>query len=580
MNSSSTSQQEITLKRDFLRARALLELYLGADRAEKQKLWRSWKPRVRKLIKRGEEDGPFGILLALITEPGRGVGKFYRTEGGELLFLRDADHRLYDLDQRTFERYLIQLTGSVTGVRRQWLPRLQAWVRFQAPEVKTYFLAYNDWGDLNLIAINTFDGCMMRRYRDGKWHRVINGTDGVLFKTPPEFLAPWAPAPKATGKDLEWLVCLANFTGDGPLTKDDQRNLLVVWLLHLFVPALNPVHPIPLNEGETGSGKTVLAEMIGRWLTGPEFEVMDLPSGDATKAEEVLKLALCKRPLVDVDNVDSPAAWLEDFICRVATGVRMSRRRLYTDADEVFFTPQAGLTITSRDPHFRREDVARRILPLRFEVLPDDQRQCETELRAEVDGRRAGIWADVLELLARVQDAWPKVKGTLKSHHSLADFSRFGALVTQVLGNSPEEWHALMGRLQEAQSRFTTEEDPLAEILAAVLDSTEGLLPFEPVSELYAVVKATAEFRRVSLPFKSQAALTKALKNKRRALERALGVKILLDNQHHGGEYWVAITRLGSEAAQESSEEDQPAGHQAASGDDCETAAEQPETET
>lgn len=552
------SPRESALKQDFLRAKELLEAYLKAAETERRKLWRSWKPRTRKLIKQQLQDGQFGLLLFLMTEPRRGVGTFYRTEGGELLFLREADHRLYDVEQKTFERYLIQLTGSVVGVRHQWLLRLQAWVRFQAPEVKTHFLAYNDSPDLNVIAVNTFGGYMMLRNRGDNWRRVPNGTDGILFKTPPEFLTPWSASPKATGKDLEWLVCLANFSADGRLSVDDQRNLLLVWLLHLFAPALNPVHPIPLNEGETGSGKTVEGEMIGRWLTGPEFEVMDLPSGDATKAEESLKLALCKRPLVILDNVDSPSPWLEDFICRVATGVRMSRRRLYTDAEEVCFTPQAGFIITSRDPHVRREDVARRLLPLRFQLLSEDQRRCETDLREEVDKRRAGIWADVLEVIARVQDAWPNLNGGLKSHHSLADFSRFGALLAEVQGNSGEEWQAFMDRLQEAQSRFTTEEDPMAEILRAVLDWKKGLVPLQPVSKLYQTVKDEAWARQVSLPFKSQAALTKALKNKRHALECALDAKIVLDNHHHGGEYWVAITRVGSEEAQKSSEEQKP----------------------
>ena len=38
--------------------------------------------------------------------------------------------------------------------------------------------------------------------------------------------------------------------------------------------------------------------------------------------------------------------------------------------------------------------------------------------------------------------------------------------------------------------------------------------------------------------------MTKALKNKRVALEQALNARIVLDDHHRGGEYWVAITTL------------------------------------
>ncbi len=497
----------------------------------------------REVGKLLEQYGLFGLLKNGL----RLVGQFYRTSGGELLFFREKDHQLYSIEEKRFERYLTWLTDSPAGVKRQWLPQLAAGVQEEAPEVTTHFLAYNDSPDLNVIAVNTFDGYMMRREREGQWEQITNGTGGVLFRTPLDFLTPWQPDFKhgGVGKDLEWLYSLGHFSNDGPLSVDDQRSLLHAWILHLFVPALNPVHPVPLQEGVTGSGKTVSGECIGRWLTGPEFEVIGLPSGNTAKAEETLTLAIYKRPLVVIDNVDSPTPWLEDFLCRAATGVRMSRRRLYTNSEEVHFTPRAGVIITSRDPHFRREDVARRILPIRFKEIPPEHRRTETDIRAEVEARRGSIWADVLAALARIQDSWPRLKGNLKSNHSLADFAVFGALVATVHpehGN-PKEWEALMGRLEQAQHRFTTEEDPLAELLEAALEQSKGTLHQQPVSDLFRDLRDLAQIRGWPLPYKHAGALTKALKGKRTALEHALGVRIVLSNNHRGGVYHVSITK-------------------------------------
>jgi len=489
-----------------------------------------------------EQYGLFGLLKHGL----RLVGQFYRTSGGELLFFREKDHQLYSIEEKRFERYLTWLTGSPREVKSEWLPQLAAGVQEEAPEVTTHFLAYNDSPDLNVIAVNTFDGYMMRREREGQWEQITNGTDGVLFRTPPDFLTPWKPDFEygGTGKDLEWLCSLGHFSDDGPLSVDDQRSLLYVWVLHLFAPEINPVHPIPLHEGVTGSGKTVLGECLGRWLTGAQFEVTDLLSGNPAKAEETLTLALYKRPLVVIDNVDSPAYWLENFLCRAATGVRMSRRRLYTDSDEVYFTPRAGLIITSRDPHFRREDVARRLLPIRFKEIPEKQRRTETDIRAEVDALRGRIWADLLTALARVQDAWPKLKGTLKSSHSLADFAVFGALVAAAHPEhgDPEQWEALMGRLEQAQHRFTTEEDPLAELLDAVLEQSKGTLHQQPVSDLFRDLRDLAQIREWPWPYKHAGAFTKALKGKRLALEQALDVRIVLSDNHRGGVCHVTIT--------------------------------------
>jgi hypothetical protein len=491
-------------------------------------------------------EGRAGVWRALVTL----VGSFYHTTGSELFFFRDADHRLYDLDERTFELYLIQLTGETAWVRGVALPRFRAWVRFQAPEVTTHFLAYNA-ADLALIALNTFDGHMMRRQRGGKWERVVNGSDGILFKTPTEFLASWRPDLTNGGRceDLNHLCSLGNYAHDGPLSVMDQQQLLRMWLLHLFMPAVNPVHPIPLMENITGSGKSVLGETIGRWLTGPEFEVMDLPSGDAAKAEESVKLALCKRPLVVIDNVDSPAPWLEDFLCRYATGVRMSRRRLYTNAEEVHFTPRAGLIITSRDPHFRREDVARRLLPVRFHGIPPNRRKTETELRADIDRHRERIWGDVLVALAAIQDNWSKIGSTANPSHSLADFAVFGEVATVANGGSASSWRDLMCRLEQTQQRFSTEDDPLLEVLKAQVDQGKGTVPLQPVSKLFTALSGKAQEMKLLWPLKNPAALTRALKNKKHALEQALGAQIVLDSHHQGGTYWVAVSANPGPAA-------------------------------
>ena len=163
------SPGEAEVKKEFRRILALWAKYRRAEESERAKLKASWTARERRFMKCLDDDGPATLLRVLVTDPKRGVGHFYRTSGGELWYFRLADHQLYDMDQRPFEDYLVLLAGSVTGVRNEWLPRLRAWVRFEASEVEPHFLVYNDSPGLHMIAINTFDGFMMRRKRGGNW---------------------------------------------------------------------------------------------------------------------------------------------------------------------------------------------------------------------------------------------------------------------------------------------------------------------------------------------------------------------------------------------------------------------------
>ncbi len=560
------SLTERRVRKLFQETRLLAEELKKAE--DSAKLRKRWTREQQKLVDLYRTEKGYGLLQRLLPQ----IGTFYRTGDGLLFFFRYADHKLYDVEEKTFERYLTLITNSVQGVRREWLPKLQAWVRFEVAEVVTQFLAYNDSPDLNVIAASTFDGFMMCRKRGGAWERVENGTDGILFWSPEEFLTAWQPdfAKGGDGRNLEWLCRLGSFGDDGPLSAEDQRSVLYTWLLHLFVPGLNPTHPIPLHEGVTDSGKTTLGKCLGRWLMGPTFDVLDLPSGDTRKAEETLTLAVWKRPLVILDNVDSPAPWLEDFLCRLATGVRMSRRRLYTNTEEVHFTPRAGLIITSRDPHFRREDVARRLLPLRFQPIPSKERLSEAELRREVETRRAGIWADVLAALARLQDAWPKVRDRLKPSHSMADFSIFGALLAAVYAedSAPTEWEGLMERLEQAQGRFSTEADPLTELLAVVLDEGGGAIPSQPVRNLFRQLAALAKDRRHPWPYQTTESLSKTLHAREKALKQALGAEIVWSD-HHAGERRITIMRLDRQpVGQRTPQETRPTrGDDGADGD-------------
>ena len=547
------SPEEMRMAQRFSRARLLMKAYKDGVEDEAafiDKVKREYGKAAEHIL----NDSAAGVLRELLKE----VGNMHRTVEGQLLFFRRHDHKLYDMEEKAFERYLIQLTDNVTGLKNQWLPRYHAFTELNAPAVTTHFLAYNSSPALEVIALNTFDGYMMRRKRNGPWQRVPNGTDGILFLTPPEFLSPWRPAEGGNGEHLKWLCSVGHFITDKGLSVGDQRALLFAWLLHLFAPILNPVRPIPLFEGVTGSGKSVAGEMIGRWLSGPEFEVIDLATGQAAKAEESIKLELCKRPLVVLDNLDMSPKWLDDFLCRFATGVRMSRRRLYTDSEQIHFTPKAGLIINSRTPKFRREDVARRILPIQCSVLPLHLRKGETVLRAEVEARRSAIWADVLAILARFQDAWSVTATYEQPNHSLADFSIFGEAAMQAagwIGEITGGWKALMMRLDLAQRAFTAEEDIVIEILHGVLLG-HGMAIDKSSHQLYQAMVDKANERRLFLPCRSVAAMTKELTAKLLAIENALNVKMQI-TKHHAGQTRIQIApKTPAEGAGPSTGED------------------------
>jgi len=181
---------------------------------------------------------------------------------------------------------------------------------------------------------------------------------------------------------------------------------------------------------------------------------------------------------------------------------------------------------------------------MRFTKVAERERRTETALRREVDERRPRIWADVLNTLAAVQDAWPTAATGAVISHSLADFSVCGEVVTIVDGEDVDGWRALMRRLETAQGRFAVEEDPLVDLLRIAL-GTRGTLGPQPAAKLFETLSGEARSSGMPWTIKSPAAFTRALNARQKALEEALGAQIVLDANHKGGTYWVTITRNG-----------------------------------
>ena len=190
---------------------------------------------------------------------------------------------------------------------------------------------------------------------------VDNGTDAVLFlhdsgRTP---FCLGTPQPDRSLWDTILLSPIP-FHPD-VLTLGDCRRLFRLWFYALFFPELFPTRPILALVGPKGSTKSFVLRKVGRLLFGASFNVMSL-SNDPKDFDA----AVTHDHFVAVDNADTPVRWLNDRLAVAATGGTLKRRALYTTNRLVEYPIRAYLGITSRTPHFHRDDVADRLLLFRM----------------------------------------------------------------------------------------------------------------------------------------------------------------------------------------------------------------------
>ncbi|MDF0642950.1 MAG: hypothetical protein P0111_02870 [Nitrospira sp.] len=496
---------------------------------------RTFRKQVRRILKRGHdfswvdnEDDITEYLRAVLQQ----IGDFYRTAEGVPLFFRKQNRRLYEINSRPESEFshlvtfLSDLSSKLATILR-CVDRLRADISQNAEIVTVHSLAYNN-ADASVIAVNDFGGGMWHRKRGGEWEWKPNGSEGIIFWLPVNHVEPWKPEIVESDElsALDWLLKQPHFAED-TLTIEDQQLLLCVLFLAPLFPSRNKVRPIPVHLGggkgrSYDTGKTMTGKMIGAVWAGSAFEPTPVRrAGD--RGEEDLQLTLMNQPYVLLDNVDTDLKWLNDFLATYATGARATKRMLYHDTDVVHIDYRGRLTITSRDPKFKREDVASRLIPLRFRPIEDHERKEEWDLLAPVLDKRSQIWGSILTVAGKTQDALPTLIPP-RLPGRLADFIHFGWVVSAVRDKS-SAWEEMASRLRVAQAGFVIDDEPLFAILGTLL--TRDDIRDIRTSDFYALVRTTAQGLKLEWP-RDAASCTRRIKEVKELIEGRLDVQITL----------------------------------------------------
>lgn len=447
------------------------------------------------------------------------VGRFVRTPADEVFYFRNG--RLIPIERldpawRSLLSTEYRLNGSES---------LFHWVsedifthayRYGQP-VTPYRLAHWD-AQTKVLYVTDFADGLFRL--DGQEIRHLpNGSDGVLFRDV-SLAEPVKPEFGRQGLLAEYLLSLPNLI-PSYLTPEEQRAMLRCWLQAIFLPEENPTRPIAALVGPKGSGKSIFGKGLLRLIYGPRLTV------STPTTEEAFDVLVSNLPLVALDNVDGHIPWLNDRLAVVSTGYAVHKRELYTTNKLGWFMSEAAVVVTSRDPHFRRDDVADRLLVLRTQRL--SWFMDEASLLRQIDVHRNAMWGEILSDLnhivaqLRLDDTVPA------SLIRLADFGRFGAIAARAKGPEAEtQWWHIMERLQQEQDTFTLEDDPFVEALMHWLDNAANRDRLVSAGTLHQELNEIAQREKLSFDraYRSPQGLAKRIAHIREALEQRISVKM------------------------------------------------------
>jgi len=221
------------------------------------------------------------------------------------------------------------------------------------------------------------------------------------------------------------------------------RPVLLAWLVSCLMPDLP--HPILALTGEHGSGKSTVAEFLGR-LIDPGPGVLRGPP----KNFDDWCVTAGSSYLFALDNLTHIDQWLSDALCRAVTGEALVKRKLYSDKDVQIVSFRRCVMITSIHLGRVQPDLQDRLLPIQLGVMTPERRRLDGELNEEFHNVAPALLGALLDLTVEVLRILPTVH--IPDLPRMADFAKVLAAVDCILGTDGSDTYDLLRTQAEVES--------------------------------------------------------------------------------------------------------------------------------
>lgn len=340
---------------------------------------------------------------------------------------------------------------------------------FHEGEMKTLYnriarlnscIYYDIGDDKQVVAIN-----------ESGWH--LNTQSPVMFRRFTHQQVQVIPLPGGNLNSLLDYVNLADVT---------DKLLFLTYIVAVLVPDIPRV--VIVNIGDQGSAKSTALRLVRSLVDPSSVELMTPPS-------ELLELAQAANHnyCLYLDNLSSLSTKISDALCGLVTGVGFSKRKLFTDDEDVLFDQKVAIGISGINLVAEKADLLDRCLILQFQRIPNEQRKSEQEFWKLFNEQKPYILGALFTALSTTLKVVKDIQLTSKPR--MADYARYGASASIALGNSAENFIKAFDENVKRQNKAALESSSTAQVVLAFM--REHPEWHGTSSDLYNALKVIAE---------------------------------------------------------------------------------------
>lgn len=319
-------------------------------------------------------------------------------------------------------------------------------------------MAYRETNDTFFYDLDAFNGKAVKITAKG--YKIVR-TPSKTFLQNDTYKAQVKPDKTAVAEELPRLL-KAHFT----LQNQDQLLLLSTYLVGAF---MSPVVkcPVLIFIGDKGSSKSTIMRRIES-IIDPKYT--DLTGVSNSNAD--LQIQLANNRFVSIDNVSRLSQKTSDLLARAITGGSASKRKLYTDNEEVFLNLRCLVAINGIHLFAKSNDLLDRALLFRL------KRISPTKIKEESEQDKT-FAKDLPKIMGAIFDSVSRVmadKKPVEFHRKIrmVDFFDAAIKIGRTFGLEDEKMSRIIWKNHEEVNKQSLQENLVAQCLQEIMsDRTE-----------------------------------------------------------------------------------------------------------
>lgn len=248
--------------------------------------------------------------------------------------------------------------------------------------------------------------------------------------------------------------------------REERHKLLsLVYPISCLVP--NIPHPIFHPYGDQGAGKTSMFTFFKLLLDPSKLDVIITP-----RNQEELTQILEHHYLCLFDNLSSFPDWLSDLLSQACTGGGFSKRKLYTDDEDIIYQIQRCIGLNGINLVVSRADIMDRTILLHMDRIEPSERKEKKVLMQKFEAERPYLLGCFFDALSKAMALHPTIK--LIDLPRMADFMTWGVAISQALGYKAGDFIQAYQSNIESQNAEVINSNTLAQAVLSFMQNKEN----------------------------------------------------------------------------------------------------------